>query len=156
MTTAGKRMEQDHYFIDSCFTAFADAARRGRIARFPLEDAIRRVRHHFWVEEESVFPVLMHTLPGPVMVMLRQHGAIWDHLDELEAFCDDGDPDPDLALAVYGALRQEMDRHNATEDSVLYAGMDDALGEDLARPVLNALATEMPAGWRCAMASVPA
>lgn len=154
MTTAGKRMEHDHYVIDDCFAAFADAARQGRIAQFPLEEAIRRLRRHFWVEEECIFPAMLPTHPGPVMVMLRQHGVIWDHVDELEALHADGDLDPELALTVYSALRQEMDRHNATEDSVLYAVMDDMLGRDLAHVVLDGLATEMPPAWRCAMASV--
>lgn len=153
MTTAGKRMHYDHYFIDDCFTAFADAARRGHIARFPLEEAIRRLRRHFWVEEECVFPALIPTKPGPVMVMLRQHGVIWDHLDELEALHNDGDLHPELALTIYSALRQEMDRHNFTEDNLLYADIDDILGRDLSQPVLDGLATEMPPGWICAMAS---
>lgn len=154
MTNAGKRMDHDHHFIDDCFTAFADAATQGRIARFPLEEAIRRLRRHFWVEEEFIFPALLPTHPGPVMVMLRQHGLIWDHVEELEALHADGNLAPELALTIYSALRQEMDRHNATEDDLLYAVMDDNLGQDLAHVVLDALATEMPSAWRCAMASV--
>lgn len=152
MTTAGKRMAHDHDFIDDNFTAFADAARQGRMARFQLEEAIRRLRHHFWVEEEFVFPVVAHTNPGPVAVMLREHGVIWNHVDELEGILAADDPDPELALAVFVALRQELDKHNFTEDNVLYAYADDVLGEELSRPVLNALATEMPPDWRCAMA----
>ncbi|MDO5499498.1 MAG: hemerythrin domain-containing protein [Propionibacteriaceae bacterium] len=152
MTTAGKRMAHDHYFIDDKFNAFADAARQGRIARFPLEDAIRRLRHHFWVEEEFVFPPLAHSNPGPVVVMLRQHGVIWNHVEELEALLDADDPDPELALAIFTALRQELDAHNLTEDNVLYPVADDVLGEELAQATLNALATEMPDGWRCSMA----
>ncbi|WP_432558213.1 hemerythrin domain-containing protein [Granulicoccus sp. GXG6511] len=152
MTTAGKRMAHDHHFIDDKFNAFAVAARGGRLSRFQLEDAIRRLRHHFWVEEEFVFPPLAHSSPGPVVAMLREHGVIWDHVDELEAILEMDEPDLDMALAVFAALRQELDTHNETEDSVLYPVADDMLGDDLSKPVLNALATEMPEGWRCQMA----
>lgn len=156
MTTAGKRMAHDHSFIDDTLAAFADAARQGRIARFPLTEASHRLRHHFWVEEEFVFPPIAHSTPGPVLVMLREHGVIWNHLDELERLLDDESPDPEVALTVFAALRQELDRHNLTEDSVLYAVIDDELGEDLSQTVLDALATDMPTGWRCAMADAVA
>lgn len=152
MTTAGKRMAHDHYFIDDRFNAFAEAARAGRVARFPLEDAIQRLRHHFWVEEEFVFPPLAHSSPGPVTAMLRQHGAIWDHVNELESLLEADEPDPELALTLFTALRQQLDAHNLTEDNVLYPIADDVLAEDLANVVLNALATDMPADWTCAMA----
>lgn len=153
MTTAGKRMAHDHYFIDDSFHAFAEAARAGRFARFPLEDAIQRLRHHFWVEEEFVFPPLAHSNPGPVTVMLRQHGEIWDHVNELESLLEADEPDPELALTLFTALRQALDAHNLTEDNVLYPVADDILGDDLSRVVLNALATDMPVDWRCSMAT---
>lgn len=146
-------MAHDHYYIDDCFAAYADAARQGRIARFQLEEGIRRLRHHFWVEEEFVFPAMAHANPGPVMVMLREHGVIWDLVDELEELHADGDPDPLMAVTLYEALEQQMEKHNFTEDNVLYAVTDDVLDEELARPVLHALAREMPTGWRCAMAT---
>ena len=152
MTTPGKRMAHDHHFIDDKFSAFAEAARGGRFARFQLEDGIARLRHHFWVEEEFVFAPMAHSHAGPVSVMLRQHGEIWDLVDELESLLTQSNPDPEMALTLFTGLRQVMDAHNATEDSILYPITDDMLGDDLARVLLDALATDMPPGWRCAMA----
>ncbi|HHV20363.1 MAG TPA: hemerythrin domain-containing protein [Propionibacterium sp.] len=154
MTTAGKRMAHAHHAIDTQFAAFARAARSDRIAKFPLEEAIRRLRHHFWVEEVFIFPPLAHSNPGPVLVMLREHGVIWDLLDELDQLLQTDDPDPTMALTIFGALRQHFDAHNETEDAVLYPVADELLGNQLSEPVLNALATEMPTDWRCQMASV--
>lgn len=152
MTLPGKRMAHDHHFIDEKFNAFAEAARLGKFARFQLEDGIARLRHHFWVEEEFVFPPMAHSHAGPVSVMLRQHGEIWDLADELEQLLDQVNPDPAMALTLFSVFRQVMDAHNATEDSILYPITDDMLGEELSRVLLEALSTDMPAGWRCAMA----
>lgn len=153
MSTPGQRMAHDHHFLDDKFNAFADAARQGRLARFQLDDGIRRLRHHFWVEEEFVFSALAHSHPGPVMVMLREHGEIWDHLDELEDIVAHDEPDLELALTVFQALQQRLDQHGVTEDGVLYSVADDVLGPEHSDRVLNALASEMPSDWRSQMAS---
>lgn len=154
MTTAGQALEADHRTVDDHFAAFADAAASGTWERDPLEEAVRALRRHIWVEEDLFFPPLRAAgVVGPVMVMLREHGQIWRFLDELEALAQSHEPDLQGALAIWGALEQVLQQHNVKEEQILYATADRVLDADTTSGVIDGLTTDVPAGWRCAMAA---
>lgn len=152
-TTVGAVLEQDHREIDSHFEAFAQALMDGRIEPTHFDAASEGLRHHIWVEEELHFPPLRAAgLLGPVLVMLREHGEIWDLLDRIEAALADGG---DLAAAreSFTRLAAVLGDHNMKEERILYPAGDAQLDPDTAEAIRSALATgTRPSGWACEMA----
>ena len=86
-----------------------------------------------------------------VLVMLREHGEIWDLLDAIAEALDGGDPA--TAGLLLPRLSAVLDQHNAKEERIIYPAGDDKLPAEVA----NAIADELergatPEGWTCQMA----
>jgi hypothetical protein len=91
-------------------------------------------------------------LLGPIMVMLREHGEIWDLLDALDAGVRDGVPAADLTTTWQG-LEEIVVAHNMKEERIVYPSGDEMLSADDAAEVLAELASEeTPEGWACEQA----
>lgn len=120
--------------------------------REPLVRAIRALRHHIYLEEEILFPLLYQAEPGlaaPVFVMLREHAQIWGLLDSLEHEAE-GDA---AGSARVRQLASHLLHHNLKEEKVLYSGADEDLPAseaDRLRAFLDS--GELPVGWICFMA----
>ncbi|MDN5877800.1 MAG: hemerythrin domain-containing protein, partial [Brevibacterium sp.] len=83
--TVGEVLERDHHRIDGFFADFEESLSTGTINTEALAEGSGGLRHHIWVEEEYHFPAMRTGgLFGPVMVMLREHGELWDLLDRME------------------------------------------------------------------------
>ena len=148
--TVGTVLERDHHRIDEHFEAFARALREGSVDTAALAAASAALRHHIYVEETYHFPALRQAgLLGPIMVMLREHGEIWDLLDALDAGVRDGVPVADLT-ATWQGLEEIVAAHNMKEERIVYPSGDDLLSADDAAEVLTGLnAEETPEGWVC-------
>jgi iron-sulfur cluster repair protein YtfE (RIC family) len=151
--TVGAVLERDHHRIDEHFEAFASALREGRVDTAALAAGSGALRHHIYVEETCHFPVLRKAgLLGPIMVMLREHGEIWDLLDALDAGVRDGVPVADLTTTWQG-LEEIVAAHNMKEERIVYPSGDEMLSADDAAEVLAELASEQtPEGWACEQA----
>lgn len=144
-------LEQEHREIDEAVAAFLrQPADEGR--RRGLTSAVHDLRHHIYVEEEFLFPLLStreQALTAPVLVMLREHAQIWTTLDALDRALD-----PDAGDGVAADLCRELTtrllHHNLMEERVLYPRADTDLN-DAAVAKLRVLleATELPEGWVC-------
>ena len=111
---------------------------------------MRALRHHIWVEETLHFPPLRAGgLVAPLMVMVREHGEIWDLMDRLESEVGAGvDPQP-----TWQALMAVLEAHNAKEELIVYPNGDQILTERMADDVRHALLSEeTPEGWVCQLA----
>lgn len=145
----GTTLEHDHHRIDAHFAAFAASLQTGAPALDELAAGAEGLRHHIWVEEEVHFPPLRAAgLMGPLMVMEREHGQLWDALDAIQAGLATGE-DVAERWASFIAL---LEAHNAKEEQIVYPAGDQVLDEGAVDDVRDALATAMPAGWVCAMA----
>lgn len=154
MTPSGERLQHDHRVIDEGFARFVAAARAGRWEAVSLTEAIRRLRLHIWVEEEIYFPPLRAAgIMGPIMVMLKEHGLIWSHLETLEHLTEEGEDIP-AALAEWEKLAIVLDQHNAKEETILYVTGDQILRADVSDQVAAGLDSDLPAGWSAAMATI--
>ncbi|WP_425308472.1 hemerythrin domain-containing protein [Ammonicoccus fulvus] len=154
MTPSGEQLKHDHRVIDEGFARFAAAARAGRWETGSLIEAIRRLRLHIWVEEEIYFPPLREAgLMGPIMVMLKEHGLIWSHLEALEHLAGEA-ADLPAALAEWEELVIVLDQHNAKEETILYVTGDRILQADVSDQVAVGLDSDLPAGWSSAMATI--
>lgn len=149
MTTARQQHETEHRLIHDDFAALAEAAVSGRFDRDALAEVVQRTRTHIWVEEEVIFPALRDAgAEGQVTVMLREHGEIWSHLDEMDQILNVDRPDPKLAVTVWTALRHVLDQHNIREEGILNAQAGSLQRVGASAQVQALMATEMPADWK--------
>lgn len=90
-------------------------------------------------------------LMGPVFVMLREHGELWDRIDEIAAKLGAGASADEIA-PVWTALEGGLEAHNDNEEMILYPADDDLLTDDLGEELLETLANpDIPEGWTCEM-----
>jgi regulator of cell morphogenesis and NO signaling len=150
---AGQALEHDHHRIDGQFTAFTRALADDVLDTDAFTRAAEALRHHIYVEEELHFPVLREAgLLAPVLVMLREHGVVWDLLDDIVAALAEGDIA--AVRTVWPQLVQALERHNAKEERILYPAGDQTLPVEVGAAVVTALATgTTPPGWVCEMGS---
>lgn len=151
---AGTVLESDHRTIDEGFDKFITLATAGTIDAATVAPAIEGLRRHIWVEEETFFPPLRQAgVVGPVMVMLREHGELWAHLDELEELLSKPEPDQAFILEASARITRALAQHNFKEENILYASaarfLDD---ESIHQIVAENLTAERPRDWVCAMA----
>lgn len=152
-------LTREHREIDSSIEEFVAAAETGRVLAEPLVRAMEALRRHIYLEETFLFPPIRSAgLMMPVLVMLREHGALWDAMaaieDDLTALAQE---DPATIGRVLDNCRQllgMLDQHNAKEEPVIYPradlDLDEAMHDDLA-DFLHAGTT--PADWTCAAAT---
>lgn len=151
--TLGAVLERDHQRIDEQFARFAASLDAGSLDIDALAAGSAGLRHHIYVEEEHHFPPLQQAgLVGPIMVMLREHGQLWDLLDALESRVDER-ADPDAIAATWQDLAHRLEDHNRKEEQILYPAGDRVLDADLTADVLDELRNrDTPEGWTCRMA----
>ena len=150
--SAGQRLEHDHHRIDEGFARFASSLPGPAVDREAFADAATALRHHIYIEEMFHFPVVRASgLMGPILVMLREHGEIWDLLDRLEAALDDG-RDADAA-ELWPQMASVLEAHNVKEERIVYPAGDQQLPADIAATIADELAAGVtPEGWACEMA----
>lgn len=159
--SAGELLERDHRRIDEGLARFAGSLAGPTVDRAAFDDAARALRHHIYIEEAVHFPVVKASgLMAPVLVMLREHGVIWDLLDALDEVLDGGgggdDPggdDDTAARRLWRELATVLDEHNVKEERIVYPAGDEQLPPETAAAIADALVTgETPPGWTCQMA----
>lgn len=143
-------LTREHHDIDGGIERYLENLRAGRAAdATPLLDAMAALRRHIYLEEEFVFPTLASGGLGiPIQVMLREHGAIWRAMDDLEARLADAEPQRlrDDCLELLGLLES----HNAKEEPVIYPRAQPALDAEEQAELATFLASgRMPDGWVC-------
>lgn len=150
--TARRELEHDHRRIDEWFARFARSLAGPSVDRAAFDDAAQALRHHIYVEETLHFPVLRATgLLAPVLVMLREHGEIWDLLDATSAALDRGDVT--AARTIWPQLVGVLEQHNLKEERILYPAGDDKLAPADADLIVTTLTSgDTPPDWVCAMA----
>lgn len=144
-------LEREHREIDGGFEPFAAGVDDGDVAA--LRRAIAVLRRHIYVEEERVFPTLReHGLFAPLLVMVREHGQIWDTIDQIER-----ELETDAATVSYRCHQAlvQLQHHNGKEERIIYPQADQALTPREAAELVAFLRNgELPAGWVCAKAGL--
>lgn len=150
--TAGQRLEHDHHRIDEGFARFAESLSGPAVDREAFDGAALALRHHIYIEEVHHFPVVRASgLMGPILVMLREHGEIWDLLDKVAAALDRGDDAE--AKAVWPQLADVLEQHNLKEEKIVYPAGDEKLPPEVAATIADELESgTTPDGWICEMA----
>lgn len=142
-------LEREHREIDHGIKEFT----AGAAAAESLLPAVAALRRHIYLEEEFLFPPLRAAgLMMPIMVMLREHGALWDSMVEIEVLLD-GEAGRDAATACQSLLAM-LERHNSKEEPILYSQADPVLTPQASAELRDFIdAGQLPEGWVCERAT---
>jgi hemerythrin-like domain-containing protein len=145
--TLAKALEREHREIDAGIEAGDERS---------LPGAIQALRRHIYLEEEFLFPLLREAVPAlsaPVLVMLREHGQLWQLLDSLEQK-PGADGSSGTGLILSRQLTVLLLHHNLKEEKILYPRADLLLTEPAAARLREFIASgQLPQGWTCARAA---
>lgn len=151
-------LTREHREIDAGIEEFVSAADAGEVRAEPLTRAMDALRRHIYLEETILFPPLRTAgLMMPVMVMLREHGALWDAMAAIDTALGDtasNDAAPKTLLDQCRQLLALLDEHNTKEEPILYPradlDLDEASHDDLADFLYSGTT---PEGWSCEKAT---
>lgn len=144
--TLATALEREHRQIDGGIEAFI-AAEEGADT-LPLLGAMEGLRRHIYLEEEFLFPPLREAgLVMPIMVMLREHGALWQAMDALDESLSAG-ADRASVIESCRELLSLLDAHNSKEEPIIYTRADDVLNAEASDELREFLASgTTPEGW---------
>lgn len=149
-------LEREHRDIDGGIEAFTARLGDGSNDVEPLMRAMAGLRRHIYLEEECLFPPLREAgMVMPILVMLREHGALWDSMDELDALlAPKAHTDASVLLEKCRDLLSTLDAHNLKEEPIIYPQADVVPSGEANAKMKDFLASgSMPGGWVCAKAS---
>lgn len=102
--TLAAALEREHREIDTGIAEYVGGHDLGALQR-----AMAALRRHIYLEEEFLFPPLREAgLVAPLFVMVREHGQLWQTMQELDAALA-ADATGDSALAVCRELTAQLD-----------------------------------------------
>lgn len=158
MSGVAHELESEHHSIDDQLAEFVADLGEGKVSAEHFRAASTELQHHIHVEEELLFPPLKAAgMIPPVLVMLREHGEIWDVLDVIERLLADDQPDVPSLRQQCERLTAQLEAHNMKEERILYPSADSTLSPGDLDAVGQALVDgDLPDGWRAEMASPPA
>lgn len=156
--TLAAALEKEHRAIDGGIEEYTDILNAGHSDSAPLRRSMDGLRRHIYLEEKFLFPPMRAagTAVMALMVMMREHGQLWDSMDALEKQLAEA-ADADAQLKACRDLLALLDKHNSKEEPVIYAQADDVLSAE-ATGELSAFLAEgvLPAGWTCEKAGAAA
>jgi hypothetical protein len=149
-------LEREHREIDGGIDAYAHALAEGSTDVEPLTRAMAGLRRHIYLEEEFLFPPLREAgMVMPIFVMLKEHGDLWNSMDQLEALlAPKAGTDASVLLERCRELLATLDAHNSKEEPIIYTQADVVPSSDANAKMRAFLESgTMPAGWVCTKAS---
>ncbi len=148
--TLAEALEREHDDIDAGIEAFTTGLETGQPPVDAMLDAMAALRRHIYLEEAFLFPPLKDGgFFGPVMVMLLEHGRMWQIMERLEPLVRAGGRDRRVK-GLCSDLAAQIGAHNPKEEQILYPEADATL-HARASAELRAFIESgaMPAGWEC-------
>lgn len=148
--TLADALEKEHVDIDAGIEAF----RQGLVGGTPPVDTMLKAlaahRRHIYLEETILFPPLRAGgLFAAILVMLREHGEMWQIMDKLEPLIAAGGTDPEIPELI-SQFVDLIARHNEKEEATIYAKADELLNAEASDELRDFMATgAMPDGWVC-------
>lgn len=138
-TTLADALEREHRDIDAGIEAFIN----GSSDEATLAASLDALRRHIYLEEAFLFPPLRQAgMIGPIFVMVRDHGQMWQTMDAVGAGAPVG---PLLQQLVV-----QLEDHNDKEEQILYTQADQVLSADASAELVEFLASgRLPDGWVC-------
>lgn len=143
-------LQDEHHQIDEGLARFRAGLENGERHNEAFTTAATALRRHIYIEEDFLFPELRRAgLVGPVVVMIREHGEIWQALDDIDAALA-GDGDTAHVLDACNRLLTILEAHNFKEEQILYPTADEVLSPEGTEKLRDTVEFGVrPAGWRC-------
>jgi hemerythrin-like domain-containing protein len=147
-------LEDEHREIDARLEDYLGELAKEQPDARPLVLAFEALRRHIYLEEEFLFPPLREAgLVMPLLVMVREHGQIWDLMESLEAQVRDGAAAQDVDTSCRDLLAL-LDAHNGKEEPIVYPQADLTLAPDATERLMDFIDSgQMPEGWTCEKAT---
>jgi hemerythrin-like domain-containing protein len=147
-------LEEEHRQIDAAIEEYLGSLKQDEPDSRPLVRAFEALRRHIYLEEEFLFPPLREAgLVMPLLVMVREHGQLWDAMDALDVQVRDGAAPGDIDESCRTLLAL-LDAHNSKEEPIVYPQADLTLHPDAAERLLDFIDSgRMPEGWTCEKAT---
>ncbi len=139
--TISSMFDEDHDRLDELFKSFhllkhTDSAK----AQKAFVDFKTGLQRHMVWEEDVLFPLWEKktgmTEGGPTFVMRQEHREIMEGLDAIDRKVQAQNPESDQEEQAFMDL---LERHNMTEEEVLYAAIDRATSADERETVFQAM-----------------
>lgn len=148
--TLAEALADEHRVIDAGIEAFAQGVAGGKPPVATMLKALEAHRRHIYLEEAMLFPPLRAGgLFAAILVMLKEHGEMWQIMDELAPLVAAGGTDP----AVPGLCEKFVAlvaKHNEKEEATIYAKADATLSAPATAELRAFMASgAMPDGWVC-------
>lgn len=143
-------LEAEHKIVDAGIERFTYAVADGLPHADALGEVLDLLRRHIYVEEEFLFPPLREAgMMMPILVMIKEHGEIWNLMDQLQSEIADS-AEKNVVISIARELLDLLDRHNSKEEPIIYPQVDLTMSESATAELNEFLAHgEMPAGWVC-------
>ena len=117
LVSLSEALTREHRDIDTAIEAFVVDLDRGLVHPAPLLTAFEALRRHIYLEEVFLFPPIRRAgALMPVLVMVREHGTLWQLMDILTDLLDD--PDGAQVLSRCRELLAQLDQHNSKEEPI--------------------------------------
>lgn len=150
--TLAAALEKEHRDIDDGIEEYTEAADAGHGDPAPLRRSMTGLRRHIYLEETFLFPPMRASLMMPIMVMLREHGELWNAMDDIETMLDE-DAGDEATRNACRELLSLLDKHNSKEEPIIYTQADELLSAEASGELADFLDEgTMPNGWVCEQA----
>jgi hemerythrin-like domain-containing protein len=151
--TLAAALENEHHEIDRAIDAYLTTSGDARERTEHLTQAMTALRRHIYLEEEFLFPPLREAgFFAPIVVMLREHGELWQTMQSIERDLAAGNAEAEVQGRCKWLLGQ-LEKHNSKEEPILYPHADGVLGAPASAELRAFLQSgRMPDGWTCAKA----
>ncbi|PRZ41253.1 hemerythrin HHE cation binding domain-containing protein [Antricoccus suffuscus] len=148
--TLGAALEREHREIDGGIEAFTASGGKRQADLEPLIRAMAGLRRHIYLEEQFLFPPIRDAgMIPPIMVMLREHGELWESMDLLESALH-ADPETPDVQDLCRELLAKLASHNSKEEPIIYPQADRILSAEASTELRAFLDSgQMPEGWVC-------
>lgn len=148
--TLAEALEKEHTDIDAGIAAFTAGLAGGTPPVDTMEKALAALRRHIYLEETMLFPPLRAGgLFAAILVMLREHGQMWQLMDELQPLIAARGTDaavPELCERFVALIAA----HNLKEEATIYSKADEVLTAPASDELRAFIASgSMPDGWVC-------
>ncbi|MEW8585427.1 MAG: hemerythrin domain-containing protein [Candidatus Thiodiazotropha sp.] len=130
MKTINDSMAQEHRRCDELFIDMEQAIMQHRWSEADrlCREFIDSMEHHFKIEEELLFPVLLKATAearGPINVMLAEHAQMRHLMSQLVSSLEN--MSRTLSAGYVDTLLVTMQQHNMKEEGILYPMADKAV-----------------------------
>ncbi|MEO9139754.1 MAG: hemerythrin domain-containing protein [Jatrophihabitans sp.] len=155
--TLAEALEREHNEIDAGLERFS-AQPSSADAVEALRGAMTALRRHIYLEEEFLFPALRGggdtAMVAPIFVMLREHGQMWQSLDDIERGLGDAG-DENAVWTMCHQLLAALTHHNMKEERIIYPQADAHVPAEAAVRLAAFIESgKMPLGWIATKARV--